>query len=70
MVDKREKFLQLAENRVNKALKQISLIGNLSNKNVYEYNDEEVKKIFRALRDEIKLAESRFTNVGKKKFKI
>jgi transcriptional antiterminator len=67
---KREKFLQLAENRVNKAIKQIRLIGNLSNKNVYEYNDVEVKKIFKALKDEMKIAESRFSKVGRKEFKI
>ncbi len=65
MSEKREKFKELAEKRVNNALKNIQLIGNLSNASAYEYDDEDVKKIFRALKDEISLAEAKFRSNGR-----
>ena len=42
----REKFVELAEKRVSKALKDIKLIGNLSNKSNYDYQDQDVKNLF------------------------
>jgi len=54
----RKKFVDLAENRVNKTLNDIRLIGNLSNKSNYSYTDEDVKKIYSALKtalDEMKV---------------
>jgi len=57
---KREKFRGLAESRTTKALDAISRIGNLSNRQVYEYEDAEVKKIMRALRDAVAEVEARF----------
>ena len=39
---KAEKFKALAEKRVNNAIKQLQLIGNLSNTSSYEYTDEQV----------------------------
>ncbi len=61
MRDKRKKFIDLAEARVNRAIKDIRLIGNLANKNSYEYSDEDAKKMFRALQKELDSAKSRFT---------
>lgn len=60
MKDKRESFVRLAEGRVSRALKDIRLIGNLSNRSAYSYSDEDVKKIFRTLQRELELARSRF----------
>ena len=60
MPNKREKFRDLAESRTTKALEAISRIGNLSNRQVYEYEDAEVKKIMRALRDTVAEVEARF----------
>lgn len=64
MRDKRKKFVDLAEARVNRAIKDIRLIGNLANKNAYEYSDEDAKKIFRAIQREVESAKSRFTGDG------
>jgi len=64
MRDKRKKFVELAEARANRAIKDLKLIGNLSNKNSYEYSDSEVKQLFRALQKELDLAKSRFTDNG------
>lgn len=67
MRDKRKKFVQLAENRVNRSIRDIRLIGNLANKSAYEYNDEDVRRIFRALQKELEAVRTRFTgNTGGK----
>ena len=58
--DRRKKFVELAEKRVNRALKDIRLIGNLSNKSNYSYTDQDVKKIVSALRNALDEMQSRF----------
>ena len=58
--DKRQKFRDLAESRTNKAIEAISRIGNLSNRQIYEFDETEVRKIIRALKDAIGKVEGRF----------
>lgn len=58
--DRRAKFIELANNRVNRALNDIRLIGNLSNRSAYDYTEEDVKKITRALQREIDTMRARF----------
>lgn len=60
MRDKRKKFIELAEKRVNNALKQIELVGNLGNKSNYEYSEEDYQKIFRAIDEEVRKMKRRF----------
>lgn len=62
MGDKREKFVRLAEQRVNRALNDIRLIGNLSNRSAYSFADEDLKKIFRVLQKELDQAKARFSD--------
>lgn len=57
---KREKFRELASNRTDKALEAIERIGNLSNQQLYEWEAAEVRKIIKALRDEVTKVEARF----------
>ena len=64
MRDKRQKFVELAEARVNRAIKDIRLIGNLANRNSYEYGDDDARKILRALQKELDQVKSRFTGDG------
>jgi len=64
MRDKRAKFVQLTNQRVTKALEQIRLIGNLSNRSAYEFTDEDVKKIIRALQKAVDTAKARFSDTG------
>ena len=58
--EKREKFRELAESRTNRAIEAILRIGNLSNRQIYEWEDAEVKKVARALREAVSAVESRF----------
>jgi predicted phosphohydrolase len=62
----RAKFVKLASARVSKALKDIQLIGNLANRSNYDYTDEDVTKIFRALNEEISACKKRFELSNKK----
>jgi hypothetical protein len=57
---KREKFRALVEARTNKAIEAIGRIGNLSNRQIYEYEDTEVRKVIRALKDAVASVEARF----------
>ena len=57
---KRAKFRELAEKRTNKALEALRLIGNLSNRQTYVYEEAEVRKIVKALRDAVSEMEARF----------
>lgn len=70
---KREKFRDLAEKRTNRALDAISKIGNLSNRQLYEWEDAEVRKIIKALKEAASEVESRFASPKGKsdaKFKL
>jgi hypothetical protein len=58
--NKRDKFRALAEARTNKAIDAIARIGNLSNRQIYEYEDVEIRKVIRALKDAVASVESRF----------
>ncbi len=62
--ERRGKFVQLAERRVGNAIKQIRLIGNLSNKGNYSYNPKDVDKIVTALNREVRAMKSRFDDGG------
>jgi len=58
--NKRDNFERLAEKRMTEAIKKIRLIGNLSNKNNYDYTDEHVKEMISALENEIVLLKNKF----------
>ena len=70
---KREKFRDLAESRTNKALDAIGRIGNLSNRSVYQWEEAEVRKVVKALKDAVSEVEARFASPKGKasaKFKL
>ena len=57
-----DKFKSLANARVNKAIKTMRLIGNLSNKSHYQYDSKQAKKIIDALQLELNTIKSKFSN--------
>ena len=56
---KRQKFVKLAEKRTVNAIKAIRIIGKLGNPNAYEYDESDVKKIAKALTDEVEAMKTR-----------
>ena len=53
-------FKRLASRRTNHVIKNLRLIGNLSNKNNYKYSEDDFKKIFLNIETELRLSKSRF----------
>ena len=58
----RERFVDLAQKRVRRVIKDIRLVGNLSNRNNYQYTAEDAKKIVRALTIEVRKLDERFND--------
>jgi len=60
----RRKFVELAEKRVARTLKDIKLVGNLSNRSNYYYTDQDVRKIYTALKKAVEEMKLRFDSKG------
>ena len=58
--DKRGNFVRLAEGRTQIALDAIRKLGNLSNRRAYDFNDADVRKITKALREAVSDLERKF----------
>ena len=65
--EKRDAFIRLAEHRTERAIHYIDLIGNLSNRRAYEFDDSDVNTIISALRSTISQVKNRFEGSAKKK---
>ena len=64
ILHKADKFVELANKRVNRAINYLKSIGKLSNKNNYIYTDDQVKKIINVLQKEIDSIKQNFQNAG------
>ena len=67
MTKSRDKFKELAEKRVIRAIKAIRLVGNLANANNYEYDQDDADKIIASFERELKTLKARFATSGKEK---
>jgi hypothetical protein len=67
---KKERFVRVAERRTNAILEKLRVLGNCSNQSMYEYSDEEISKIFSAIRRAVKDTESQFKQKSNTKFKL
>lgn len=63
---KHERFKRLAKLRGERILKDIQLLANLSNRNNYEYSEEEMRVLFSAIDTELRYAKSQFATRRKK----
>lgn len=70
--EKSEKFRSLAEARTQKAIDAILRIGKLSNRQAYEWTQEDVRKIVKALKEAVGEVEARFEGptTSAKQFKL
>lgn len=62
--DKSTKFIELANKRVNRTIKDMQLIGNLANRQNYEFTEEQAKKIVKALQQELDALKQNFLTSG------
>jgi hypothetical protein len=67
---KREAFRRLAERRTNAVLEKIRVLSNCSNPYAYEYSEEDVKQIFGAIEQELRVARGKFKHSKPAKFRL
>ena len=66
-----EAFRRIAEKRTGRVLDSLRLLRQCSNRRSYEYNDEQVTKIFREIRSALRHAEQSFKSNNKNmRFKL
>ena len=65
-----ERFKRIASKRTNEILDRIRILGNCSNKSSYEYNEEEINKIFGEIEKQLKLTKAKFLSGKKVRFKL
>ena len=66
----RERFRRLASQRTNEVLKRIKILGNCSNKQLYEYTEDEVNRIFSEIDKSLKSVKSKFDFSKPSKFRL
>jgi CRISPR/Cas system-associated exonuclease Cas4 (RecB family) len=57
---RRERFVQVAEKRTNAVLKKLQVLANCANRQSYEYTEEDVEKIFRAIEEQVAISRAKF----------
>lgn len=69
--EKKERFKRVAENRTNRIIELIRLLGNCSNRSNYEYTEEDIRKIFSAIEHELKETKQKYqTKEKNRKFEL
>jgi len=67
---KAEKFQRLATLRANQILEDLRKLGNLSNKNHYQYSEDEIRHIFTTIEGAVADAKSRFLGRTRRDFRL
>lgn len=70
METKHERFKRLARMRGERVLKDLRLLSNLANRSNYEYTESEVRNLFSAIDDELRLARFSFERNRERKIKL
>lgn len=66
----KEKFKRLAILRTNTVIQRLRILGNLSNRQSYEYEPEDIEKIFSAINKQLKTVKAKFIRSEKKEFRL
>jgi len=69
MSEKRQRFERVAGNRVQAIIEKIDSLAKCSNKNNYSYSEQDVKKMFIAIKSALKRTELKFEDELKKQNK-
>ena len=56
----RERFKRLGTARTNSILQRLKVLGNCSNRHIYEYNEEDIDKIFSEIERKVKETKAKF----------
>jgi len=66
----RERFKRLATKRTNEVLRKLKILGNCSNRQIYEYTEKDVEAIFSAIERKVKEIKAKFYFPEEEKFKL
>jgi hypothetical protein len=71
---RRERFETVAARRTQRIIEFLDSLSNCANRSNYEYSDEDVRKMFAAIRERLKITEAAFdkelTKAEKNKFQF
>jgi len=67
---KRDAFRRLATQRTNNVLDRLRVLGHCSNPHLYEYSDEDVKRIFKSIDAELRAVKAKFQNSSRSEFQL
>lgn len=56
----KKRFKRLATKRTNEILYRLKVLGNCSNRSFYEYTENDMNKIFRAVEDQVRFIKAKF----------
>jgi len=65
-----ERFKRVAEARTNAVLEKLRIFGNLSNRQMYSYSEEDINKIFSAISKQVKEVRAKFNYRKEERFKL
>ena len=65
-----ERFKRIAALRTNAVLDKLRILGNLSNRQMYSYSEEDVNKIFSAINKQVKEIRAKFNSRKEEMFKL
>jgi hypothetical protein len=67
---KADAFRRLATRRTNVVLEKIRILGNCANRDLYEYTEEDVRRVFAAIHKELREAKAQFSGKPKRRFQL
>lgn len=65
-----DRFRRLATQRTNIILKRLKILGNCSNRQVYEYDEDDIDKIFSEIERKVKEIKAKFHFPKNREFKL
>jgi len=65
-----ERFKRIATVRTNAVLNRLRILGNLSNRQMYSYSEEDINKIFSAINKQLREVRIKFNSQKQEKFKL
>jgi 3-phenylpropionate/cinnamic acid dioxygenase small subunit len=65
-----ERFKRLATSRTSAVLDKLRILGNLSNRQLYSYSEEDIERIFNAINRQVREVRAKFSTGKQRSFKL
>ena len=65
-----ERFKRIATVRTNAVMDRLRILGNLSNRQMYSYSEEDINKIFSSIKKQLKEVRAKFNSNKQEKFRL